>query len=232
MTETEWLACLAPQQLVRMLAGKILEESRHGVVRTPVPEFIRRQTSDRKFRLLAVAWYRRVWHLLDGVGRRVVEVAERQADSRAGQAEAVAVQQELRETDAPLGLWAISHDGLFGAELARGQIVDFLAQFHPSAGPASALPALVAEETGQAALCRDIFGNPFRPVTLDPAWLTSTVVSLAEGIYAERAFDRLPILADALQDAGCEVAEVLDHCRGPGPHARGCWVVDLVLGKT
>jgi hypothetical protein len=76
------------------------------------------------------------------------------------------------------------------------------------------------------------FGDVRRPVAVDPAWLTSTVVSLAEGIYAERAFDRLPILADALQDAGCEVADMLEHCRGPGPHVRGCWVVDLLLGKT
>jgi len=72
-------------------------------------------------------------------------------------------------------------------------------------------------------------GNPFRPVPLDPSWLTSTVVTLAAGVYDERAFDRLPILTDALQDAGCEIAEVLDHCRGPGPHVRGRWVVDLVL---
>ena len=79
---------------------------------------------------------------------------------------------------------------------------------------------------------RDIFGNPFRPVAVDPTWLTSTAVALARGIYDDRAFDRLPILADALQDAGCENADVLDHCRGPGPHVRGCWVVDLVLGKS
>jgi hypothetical protein len=79
---------------------------------------------------------------------------------------------------------------------------------------------------------RDIFGNPFRPVPFDPAWLTSDVLLLARGIYEERAFDRMPILADALQDAGCDNEEVLDHCRGPGPHVRGCWVVDLVLGKT
>jgi hypothetical protein len=82
------------------------------------------------------------------------------------------------------------------------------------------------------ALIRDLFGNPFRPVAVDPVWRTSTVVSLAEGVYAERAFDRLPILADALQDTGCESPDVLDHCRGPGPHARGCWVVDLLLGKS
>jgi hypothetical protein len=80
-------------------------------------------------------------------------------------------------------------------------------------------------------LLRDVFGNPFRPVSVDPRWLTSTVVTLAEGIYQERAFDRLPILADALQDAGCEDTELLGHCRGPGPHARGCWVVDLLTGR-
>jgi hypothetical protein len=68
------------------------------------------------------------------------------------------------------------------------------------------------------------------PATIDPAWLTTTVVSLARGIYAERAFDRMPVLADALQDAGCEDLRLLGHCRGPGPHGRGCWVVDLVLG--
>ncbi|QEL15477.1 hypothetical protein [Limnoglobus roseus] len=78
---------------------------------------------------------------------------------------------------------------------------------------------------------RDIFGNPFRPVMLSPSWLTNAALGLAEGIYADRAFDRLPILADALQDAGCEDAGILAHCRGDGPHVRGCWVVDGVLGK-
>src|SRR5436190_674337 len=83
----------------------------------------------------------------------------------------------------------------------------------------------------QPGLLRDIFGNPFRPILANPSWLTSTVVQLAEGIYADRALDRIPILADALQDAGCDNANILDHCRGPGPHVRGCWVVDAVLGK-
>jgi hypothetical protein len=78
---------------------------------------------------------------------------------------------------------------------------------------------------------RDIFGNPFRPVTADPQWLTPTVVTLAQTIYADRAFDRLPILADALEDAGCDEADILTHCRADEPHVRGCWVVDLVLGK-
>ena len=83
-----------------------------------------------------------------------------------------------------------------------------------------------------AGFLRDILGNPLRPVAVDASWLTSTVVALAEGIYADRAFDRLPILADALMDAGCDHAEVLEHCRGDGPHVRGCWVVDLLLGKS
>lgn len=84
----------------------------------------------------------------------------------------------------------------------------------------------------QAALVRCLAGNPFRPVTLDSSWRTSTVVALAQGIYDDRAFDRLPILADALQDAGCDSDDILNHCRDTSPHARGCWVVDLVLGKT
>lgn len=88
-----------------------------------------------------------------------------------------------------------------------------------------------AEQAAQCNLIRDIFGNPFRPINGDPAWLTETVVALAEGIYAERAFDRMPILADALEDAGCDNADVLNHCRQPGEHVRGCWVVDLLTGR-
>ncbi len=84
----------------------------------------------------------------------------------------------------------------------------------------------------QANLLRDIFGNPFHPVALDPAWRTEAVVALARAVYDDRAFDRLPVLADALEDAGCADADVLAHCRGDGPHVRGCWVVDLILGKA
>jgi hypothetical protein len=89
-----------------------------------------------------------------------------------------------------------------------------------------------AELDAIAALIRDIFGNPFRPVALDPAWLTTDVLALARGIYADRVFDRMGIFADALQDAGCENEDVLFHCRAANQvHARGCWVLDLVLGK-
>jgi hypothetical protein len=82
-----------------------------------------------------------------------------------------------------------------------------------------------------AIFLRDIFGNPFRPVLFDPAWRTSTAIGVAQKMYDSRDFSAMPILADALQDAGCEDEAILNHCRGDGPHVRGCWVVDLVLGK-
>jgi hypothetical protein len=88
-----------------------------------------------------------------------------------------------------------------------------------------------SEQRAQSNLVRDIFGNPFRPITLDPRWLTSTVRDLAGTIYDERVFERLPILADALMDAGCDSEDVIKHCRGEGPHVRGCWVIDLLLER-
>ena len=88
------------------------------------------------------------------------------------------------------------------------------------------------ERLGQAELLRDIFGNPFRPVAFHPRWRTADVLGLARGIYDDRAFDRLPLLADALMEVGCADEQVLGHCRSDGPHVRGCWVVDLVLGKS
>lgn len=84
-----------------------------------------------------------------------------------------------------------------------------------------------------AALVRDIIGNPFRPVAFDHRWRTSTAVQLARTMYETRDFGPMPILADALQDAGCENADILEHCRDPnGVHVRGCWVVDRILGKS
>lgn len=94
------------------------------------------------------------------------------------------------------------------------------------------LSALAHEQANQANLLRDIFGNPFRPITFDSAWHTETVAGIASAVYDYRAFERLPILADALQEAGCENEDILAHCREPGEHVRGCWVIDLVLGKT
>jgi hypothetical protein len=78
---------------------------------------------------------------------------------------------------------------------------------------------------------RDIFGNPFQTVSFDPTWRTPSVVALARTAYEERRFEDLPLLADALEEAGCTDEAILAHCRGPGPHVRGCWVVDLLLAR-
>jgi hypothetical protein len=87
-------------------------------------------------------------------------------------------------------------------------------------------------------LARDIFGNPFRPASVEPEWITPTITNLATAAYDERVLPsgeldpaRLAVLADALEEAGCDNADILSHLRSPGPHVRGCWVVDLLLGK-
>jgi hypothetical protein len=95
------------------------------------------------------------------------------------------------------------------------------------------------EGAAQAHLLRDIFGNPFRPATISPAWLTPTVKNLATAAYENRTLSagtlehaRLAVLADALEDAGCTNSDILYHLRCPGPHVRGCWALDLLLGKS
>ena len=89
----------------------------------------------------------------------------------------------------------------------------------------------IAEEREQTALVHCLFGNPFRPRPDCAAWLTGEVRTLADGIYTERAFDRMPFLADALLASGCTNADLIEHCRLGGAHARGCWVLDLLLGR-
>ncbi len=89
----------------------------------------------------------------------------------------------------------------------------------------------VGEGVPQTAILRDVFANPLSKVPFELRWRSADAVGPARGIYEDRAFDRLPMLADALMDAGCVDDQILGHCRSDGPHVRGCWVVDLVLGK-
>ena len=98
----------------------------------------------------------------------------------------------------------------------------------------AASQAVADQERGKyIRLTHDIFGNPFRPVIFSPAWRTDTAVSLARTMYESREFGAMPILADAIQDAGCDNDDLLNHCRDANQvHVRGCWVVDLVLGKV
>ena len=101
---------------------------------------------------------------------------------------------------------------------------------------AAFLAGRAEEEQGLCDLIRDVIGNPFRPSPSLPhvtfAWNDGAIRKMAQIIYDDRAFDRLPLLADALEEAGCDNADILGHCRGGGEHVRGCWVVDLLLGKS
>jgi hypothetical protein len=198
----------------------------------------------RKLRLFACACCRRVWpYLPDGRSRAAVEAAEGFADGAVTRAQLAAAARGARRAtagtlDERVAGWSPDAEEYaaraveYAAGLDKKNFRLGFAAWQAAMGVGQTRARTATQEKCvQAALLRCIFGNPFRPVTLNPSWLTSTVVSLAAGVYADRAFDRLPILADALQDAGCDSADVLDHCRGPGAHVRGCWVVDLVLGK-
>jgi hypothetical protein len=187
--------------------------------------FLRGKASDRKLRLFACGCCRRNWEQLGETSHQVVELAERYADGKALAAELEAARQGIR---------------------AHHQFASGAVAWPPGPNPVpfaryAALWAnghrrrSVSWKAGravQAALLRDILGNPFRPVAIDPAWLRPTVVQLAQVLYDSRNFADLPILADALEESGCTSQELLDHLRGPGPHALGCWVLDLVLGKS
>ena len=140
-----------------------------------------------------------------------------------------------RATAAALARDAVSNTGFTAACFSRMAIDPAAFESEPEVGSKRGdVDYDLADQRASALLCpliRDVFGNPFRHVAFDPRWRTADTVGLARGIYEERAFDRLPLLADALMDAGCDEDQLLAHCRSDGPHVRGCWVVDLVLGK-
>ncbi|WP_439623610.1 hypothetical protein [Gemmata sp.] len=131
----------------------------------------------------------------------------------------------------------MSHSRWLVAWPPEGEDVAFATLGYDPDGLVAITPERVAATIGRyrthpARYLRDIFGNPFRPVTSDPEWRTSTVMALAQQMYESRDFGAMPILADALQDVGCDSDDILTHCRDPHQvHVRGCWVVDLVLGK-
>jgi len=215
MTETDWLTCDHPYAML---------------------EHVKRTASDRKRRLFATGCCRRIWPLIPSCFHEAVDVAEAYGDGLVTNKVRKSLEKRLRTR------WQELHFG-GSAAYAALECLKKDVGWHPGS-PHSAVQAAWGKESlarqveicstefaAQAALLRDIIGNPFYRLKVDLAYQTPTVTALATGIYAEQAHDRLPILADALQEAGCEDRNVLDHCRGDGPHARGCWVVDLVLGK-
>jgi hypothetical protein len=212
MTEAEWLAATDP---------------------TPMLEFVKGKVSDRKLRLLACTWCRAVWYqLANNLCRAAVELSERAADDSSVISEMAKVREAAWATSTDTR--GFSHSGRKGAGYNAALYASIGEMWHM--GIVLESTQLLATRPGfrhrQCEMIREmVYVLPFRPMTADPSWLTSSVLALAEGIYADRAFDRMPILADALQDAGCDNTDILNHCRGDGPHVRGCWVVDLLLGK-
>jgi hypothetical protein len=206
------------------------------------------QPSRRKTRLCMVAFCRAIWHVMtDERCRHAVEVAERFADDLAAKADLKAAIEALpkkRRDYSALYKTAPIEAALSCATRKERFLFAAMNQVHAL--------ALLALENGsldpqaasrqvryQTEMIHDIFANPFRPITLSAEQRTPTVVSLAQAAYDERQLpsgqldrDRLAVLADALEEAGCADADILRHLRGPGLHVRGCHVVDLVLGKS
>jgi hypothetical protein len=216
MTEAEWLGGTDPGALLQSLRGK------RGLT--------------RKRRLFAVGCCRHLGFLLGGeASRHAVEVAERYADGLASDDEREAArraheQARAHTTEAPAG-----------SAVAPGVVAAYYTVRETLAHPFGFREEYVwrnatrgGDPAWVCALVRCVFGNPFRRVRVRPGWLAwdgGVVRKLAEGIYQERAFERLPVLGDALEEAGCTESAILDHCRQPGKHVRGCWVVDALLRK-
>jgi hypothetical protein len=190
--------------------------------------------NNRKLRLFACACVDHIQNdETDDRFIRAVRVAERMADGYAVEVERRSALDAVDSTFTELNpelLSRVEHTIVAARYALNGSA---LLSFAAANRAASSLgDGKSAEQFFQTSLIRDIFGNPFRPIVADPAWLTPTVVGIATSLYEDRAFDRLPILADALEEAGCTNADLLLHCRQPGEHVRGCWAVDLVLGKA
>jgi hypothetical protein len=230
MTEAEWLTCAEPDRMLWL-------------------PLIRNKISDRKLRLFACACCRRMWNLLtDERSRNVVEVAEKYADGLATQEELEAAREMARQAETspvitgstPLGPAVhytpgsvASSAAAIGTRFSPRPTAIFMAIFAEKIAGDRA--AYAAERKEQAAIFRDLIGNPFRPSAIAPAsldWNGGTVGKIALAIYHNREFDHLGIVADALEEAGCTDANILAHCRGPGSHVRSCWALDLVLVKN
>jgi hypothetical protein len=193
-------------------------------------------TKERKQRLFAVACCRRHARLLTEKAAKAVDAAESYADDLI-KFQQMILCHEAVEVD---GLEGHYHDLAKAAKAASFGGANDADAWRTAGWVAEAFGTvtnyvLVPSETelaAQVALVRDIFGNPFRPVAFSPAWRTDTAVAIARQMYDSRDFGAMPILADALQDARCEDEHILSHCRDANAtHVRGCWVVDLVLGK-
>jgi hypothetical protein len=218
MTEAEWLSCTDP---------------------TPMLNFLKERADKRRCLLFACACERRLWGHPD-CEREKVEATESYADGQATAAEVLAALEHIGSEHYTLGD-VTDMDPVAWANDESERSAEYAANIKQGGPKNSTLGNIQAwddsyatERNAHATLLREIFGTPFLPAEVEPSWLTwnlGTVVRLAKGIYEDRVFDHMPILADALEDAGCQDVDILSHCRQQAPHVRGCWVLDLLLGK-
>jgi hypothetical protein len=251
MTEAEWLACTDPGPMLDFLKGRA-SERKLRLFAVACCRRIGHLLSDERCRSAAEA-VEAAEAFADGLTPEAGLAAAREAAQSVftahfgtlwlawgGEAAVMAAAADIRA----MRTWHghLPKGGGVGeaADAAAKAVAGYAAD-----GPhAEGLPKDLVESTWQAVqaserqeqarVLRCLFGNPFRPVALDPAWRAwrdGTIPKLAQAIYDGPDFDGLPILADALEEAGCTNADILSHCRSEGPHVRGCWVVDLLLGK-
>jgi hypothetical protein len=235
MTEQEWHVCSHPQVML---------------------DFIRERISDRKLRWFACACVREVWScLLDERSLHAVEVSERYADGQASAADLAGAEVMAYEVARIADLHSTVTNPTSAAARAVHRAAGFDA-LSAASGAASTVATCAAPwaydlsgtlvhrgdpaakdlaHRRQCDLLREIVGNPFRRIDVQPDWLAwnqQIVPRLAEHVYLDGCWDELPILGDALEEAGCREEVILRHCHEPGGHVRGCWVVDLLLAKN
>jgi len=208
LTRGEWLSCAEVNRLLNHLPGR---------------------GNSRKLRLFACACCRRIWqHLIDTRSRQAVVMAERYADGLIGLHE---LEQARREAQAVLaevrgGDWEAADAAVQATEMPVQEAANRSRRAAAGFGP----PWQTCCD-----LARDLLGEFFYPVIVSPEWLRwqdGAVPKMAQAIYDDYSFADLPILADALEDAGCQDERLLRHCRDHVEHARGCWVLDALLGRT
>jgi hypothetical protein len=243
VTEADWLACSDPLVMTRFLR----QQSAALIDQVPPErqEEMRRHllacVASRKFGLFACACCRALWPvLMDERSRRAVELTERCLDGEPDDEEwgpareaANAAWNAIRTPagEADRATTQVRKAAAVVLRAAWGDVEGVVEESATVASWASLAENPAAARADQVSILRDLIGNPFRPIPFDKSWLTSTVVSLARTIYDARSFELLPVLGDALMDAGCANNEVLEHCRGPNNHVRGCWLLDLLLTK-
>lgn len=221
MTDKEWKKSTNIEQMLECLVDR----------QFPDAEPCNWKRGERKKRLFVRACLTRIRHLLPSEFKAVCDMLEAEIDRKISKekrettwSDAEGISDELDEL-----LFALGYDDIgllcyIAAGMAAGAA--------STKGISRKESRRQREHRQQASLLREIFGDPFRPVVINSAWLTPGVIELAQTIYDEQAFERMHELADTLEKADCDNADLLNHCRSGGEHVRGCWIVDLVLGKA